>query len=87
MHYVYILVSLSNPAKFYIGSTTNLERRLEQHNQGTGSYSKQYAPWRIETYTAFANEMLAQSFEAYLKRGSGHAFLRKRLIPKLTSNA
>ena len=84
MHYVYILVSLSHPTKFYIGRTTNLERRLEQHNGKTGQYSEQYAPWRVETYVAFSDETLAESFERYLKRGSGHAFLRKRLLPQLS---
>ena len=83
MHYVYILASVPHPAKYYIGRTSNLALRLEHHNAGISGYSKPYAPWRIETYVAFTNEQLATSFERYLKAGSGHAFLKKHLLPKL----
>ena len=83
MCYVYILVSLKDPIRFYIGITENLEARLRQHNRGESGYSKRYAPWRIETYTAFSNERLAASFETYLKSGSGHAFLKKRFLLRL----
>ena len=83
MQFVYILASLKDPTKMYIGRTGNLNTRLKQHNQGTGNYSKAHVPWRIETYVAFSDEKLAESFERYLKRGSGHAFLKKRLLPKV----
>lgn len=83
MHYVYILVSLKDPTRYYIGRTENLEARLQQHNRGESGYSKQYAPWRLETYAAFSDLRRADDFERYLKSGSGHAFLKKRLIPKL----
>ena len=85
MHYVYVLVSLKDSTKFYIGNTANLQRRLEQHNAGSSGYSKVYAPWRLETYVVFSNDLLAESFEKYLKRGSGHAFLKKRLLPTVSS--
>ena len=38
--------------KGLIGSTDDVNVRLQQHNRGESSYSKRYAPWRIETYTA-----------------------------------
>ena len=85
MHYVYILASLKNPSKYYIGRTTNLDTRLKQHNYGISGYTSHDAPWRIETYLAFSNEKLAESFEKYLKHGSGHAFLKKRLLSKLVA--
>ena len=44
MHYVYILVSLNYPTRYYIGRTENLEIRLQQHNRGESGYSKRYAP-------------------------------------------
>ena len=84
MHYVYILVSLKDLTRYYIGRTENLEARLQQHNRGESGYSKRYAPWRLETYTAFSDLRLADDFERYLKSGSGHAFLKKRLLPVLT---
>ena len=80
MHYVYILTSLSAPNKIYIGSTTDLERRLEEHNQGKSPYSKQYIPWELKTYVAFSNKPKADACEKYLKSGSGFAFMKKRLL-------
>ena len=83
MHYVYILVSLEDPTRYYIGKTEDLKARLQQHNRGESGYSKRYAPWRLETYTVFSKPHLADGFECYLKSGSGHAFLKKRLLPKI----
>ena len=78
---VYILISTKDPNRYYIGISQNLNRRLKKHNSGEcNSYSKKYAPWKVETYITFKNKLLAQKFESYLKHGSGHAFLKKRLI-------
>lgn len=81
MNYVYILISLKNSNKHYVGLTQNLEVRLKQHNRGDTSYTKNFAPWKIETFIAFNSKALAEQFERYLKHGSGNAFLRKRLLP------
>jgi predicted GIY-YIG superfamily endonuclease len=78
-----ILASLKNPAKHYIGSTTDLHARLQQHNRGESGYSSKYAPWRFETHLVFNSSSLAEAFERYLKSGSGHAFLKKRSLPPL----
>ena len=80
MHIVYILISLKDSNRYYIGLTDNLERRLGEHNRSTSGYSKRYAPWEIETYLVFKSERLAREFEKYLKVGSGNAFLQRRLI-------
>ena len=78
--YVYILISHKNEQRYYIGYTDNLKRRLEEHNKAESGYSKRYAPWFVKTYIVFDNFEQANSFEKYLKAGSGHAFLKKRLI-------
>ena len=80
MHIVYILISLKDPSKYYIGMTRNLKRRLQEHNNSRSGYSKKYAPWKAETHITFTNKLLAEAFERYLKSGSGHAFLKKHLI-------
>ena len=82
MYYVYILRSQKDSTKSYIGFTENLNKRLNQHKKGSGTYSKQFAPWKLETYVAFNDKSLSESFEYYLKSGSGHAFLKKHLISK-----
>ena len=80
-YYVYILKSKTNHERIYIGYTSDLNRRMEEHsNPDPSSYTRQYAPWELETYTVFKDKQLAQQFEIYLQSQSGRAFLRKRLI-------
>lgn len=82
MQHVYILKSDKDPAKFYIGQTDNIERRLKEHADPTkDQYTYRYSPWHLETYISFNNKSIAKRFESYLKTSSGRAFLRKHLIP------
>jgi len=81
MHIVYILKSTKHLAKTYVGITEDLENRLKEHNTGLSYYSKRYAPWYVVTYVVFGDKKLAESFEKYLKEGSGQAFMTKRLLP------
>ncbi len=78
---VYVLQSVEHPDKYYVGFTTDLKRRLRDHNTESQIYSKRYAPWRVATYTVFTDRETAAAFETYLKSHSGRAFLHKRLIP------
>ena len=85
-YFVYILKSKQDTKQIYIGYTTNLENRIEQHQDPKASaYTRQYAPWELETYVVFKDRGLAQAFEYYLKSHSGRAFLRKRLISQKIS--
>lgn len=77
--YVYILESLGNAERFYVGLTQDLETRLQKHNSGAVSHTAKYSPWRIKTAIAFRDRSRAAEFERYLKSGSGRAFARKRL--------
>ena len=79
MHYVYLLESLVDPTKRYIGVTSDLRVRLSEHNAGRSAHTSKHRPWRIVTYVAFSDRQQAEAFERYLKSGSGHAFARKRL--------
>jgi len=80
MYYVYILRSINHKKQTYIGFTTNLEKRLKEHNEGLSKHTSKFKPWRIETYVAFTDRKLALRFERYQKMGSGNAFMKKRLI-------
>lgn len=79
MHYVYLLESVGVAGQRYVGSTSDLKRRLAEHNAGKSSHTSKYMPWRLVTYLAFSDERKATTFERYLKSGSGHAFARRRL--------
>jgi putative endonuclease len=63
----------------YAGVTSDLKRRLADHNAGKSSHTSKYAPWKLVTYVAFSDRQKAEAFEHYLKSGSGHAFAKKRL--------
>ena len=79
MTYDYLLESLSNDGQRYVGMTSDLRRRLEEHDAGKSSHTSKFRPWRLVTYVAFSDRIKAEAFEGYLKSGSGHAFANKRL--------
>lgn len=79
MRYVYLLQSESVIDQRYVGVTSDLKQRLAEHNAKKSPHTSKYAPWRLITYIAFSDAQKAETFERYLKSGSGHAFARKRL--------
>ena len=87
VHYVYLLESIGAPGKRYVGVTSDLRRRLAEHNDRLAPRTAKFRPWRLATYVAFSDRDRAGAFETYLKSGSGHAFARKRLWPSPTDPA
>ncbi len=79
MHYVYLIKSEAFGEQRYVGVTSDLKRRLEDHNSGKSAHTSKYLPWTLVAYVAFKDERKAAAFELYLKSGSGHAFAKKRL--------
>jgi putative endonuclease len=79
MHYVYLLESESAVGQRYVGATSDLKKRLAEHNAGKSSHTSKFMPWKLVTYVAFSDARKAEVFERYLKSGSGHAFAKKRL--------
>ena len=77
MHYTYILQTLQNPPHFYIGSTSDLKRRLTEHNSGKSIHTNKFLPWKIKNYIAFEDEFKATEFEKFLKSGNGRVFVKK----------
>jgi len=80
MYYVYILRSLTNRRKTYVGYSRNPEKRLERHNEGLVPSSSQFKPWKTIWYCGFYDEKMAKNFELYLKGGSGRAFSKRHLV-------
>ena len=78
MFYVYILRSIQWPGRRYVGVTSDLRRRVEEHNAGKCLHTSKFMPWRVETYIAFSDKEKAIAFEKYLKTGAGWAFSLKR---------
>jgi len=79
-YFVYILRSLADAKRTYVGFTTRLDTRLDRHNAGLETYSRRYAPWERVTYVAFSSRDSALAFEKYLKSPSGKAFIQEHLL-------
>lgn len=79
MYYTYIIQSKKD-SSFYVGSTADFKKRLEEHNRGQTKYTSTKAPFELVWYCAFNNKKKSLSFEKYLKHGSGFAFTRKHLV-------
>ena len=75
--YVYMLQSIGQPKRWYVGMTENLKERLKVHNSGKVPHTSKFLPWRIETAVAFRDKTKAATFEEYLKTQSGRAFSKK----------
>ncbi len=78
MYYTYIL-ELSN-GEYYAGFSTNLKKRILEHQLGQERTTRKHLPCKLVSYTAFTNKNVALKFEQYLKTGSGKAFRNKHLI-------
>ena len=52
----------------YIGYTSNLDRRLKDHNKGLCHSTKNRTPFRIAAYEAYSSEIDARTRERRLKQ-------------------
>jgi len=79
MRYVYLLKSV-NKDFYYIGSTYNLEKRMEKHVQGKCNTTKRYLPVRLVYYEAYTSDYDANTREEKLKQyGSSLQKLKQRI--------
>lgn len=77
-HYVYILKSINNNF-IYIGSTSNLRKRFEEHNRKEELSTKHYVPFGLIHYEAYRNIKDAKRRKGYLKTTKGKTTLRLML--------
>ena len=66
MYYVYLIKSEKRD-EIYVGSTNDLKRRLNEHNNGLSISTKRYMPWKLIYYEAYRIEADARNREAGLK--------------------
>lgn len=78
-HYVYILKSLKKQGWRYIGSTSNLKQRVEEHNRKENVSTKPYAPFQLIFYEAYLHKADAIRRERYLKTNKGAQVVRQML--------
>ena len=79
MYWVYVLENRSDKS-WYIGLTSNLKRRLQEHVGGYGSRTTSLKKnWYIIYCEGYLNKNDAIGRERFLKSGSGRRFLKKQL--------
>ncbi|MGP1432748.1 MAG: GIY-YIG nuclease family protein [Catonella sp.] len=82
MYYIYILLCSDNT--YYTGFTTDVEKRVEEHNEGKGAkYTRGRTPCKLVYKEIFEDKSSAMKREWYIK----HRLTRKEkeeMIGKFT---
>jgi putative endonuclease len=82
--FVYVLGCAGNGRYLtYVGWTLDLDRRLAQHNAGTGARSTRGRAWVLIHCERFSSRREAMSREWHLKRDRG---FRKALVARARGN-
>ncbi len=76
--YVYTLLSLKD-RRFYVGFTTNLKNRLQEHARGGVKSTQSRRPLKLIHYEYFIDERDAKAREVFLKSGFGRSQLKQAL--------
>lgn len=83
MFYVYLMKSERN-GRVYTGYTTDLKKRMSDHQHGKSPYTKRNRPYTLIYYEAYISKVDAQKRERSLKlRGNAYAQLRNRISHSL----
>jgi len=76
MYTVYVLRSVKD-GKHYTGYTSDLERRLKEHNAGRTESTKRRRPFEVIYVERYQTKVEAAQREKILKTGSGRKELQK----------
>ena len=83
MSYVYSLRSFST-GSFYLGWTTDINSRLQEHNSGKSHYTKLRGPWELIGFETFSDCESAKKRERALKHNPRMlSFFKKRALVSL----
>ena len=82
-YYTYVLLSQFDN-KYYVSSTSNLEKRILTHNLGLVTSTKNRRPLKLIYYEACLDKLGSILREKQLKTGFGRAYLKRRLKTQLT---
>ncbi|HEX7401005.1 MAG TPA: GIY-YIG nuclease family protein [candidate division Zixibacteria bacterium] len=83
--FTYVLKS-ERDGHLYVGLTSNLKRRVEEHNKGKVRSTKSRKPLRVVYYEEYEDKTSGRKREIFLKSGQGRLYLKNKLI-ELASGA
>lgn len=72
--YVYILRSLKNNS-YYVGHAADVEKRLNQHNEGLVKATKYKCPFEVIHTEAYKSGTETRKREAFLKRKKSRKYI------------
>ena len=78
MFHVYVLRSETN-RRIYIGHSSEVARRLGQHNAGITKSTRNRGPWKLVHQEPFVTRAEAMHRERFLKGGQGREELMRIL--------
>ena len=74
-YYVYVLKSESTGSS-YVGHTSNMERRLIEHNNGKSLSTRRKGPWKFVYQEEYKTRSEAATKEKYFKSVEGRIELK-----------
>ena len=80
MYYVYIIENVENTKEHYVGYTSNLKKRIKEHNSEDNKGYTRDKKWRLVYYEAYLDKSIAYKREQRIKR---HSKIRKILYKRL----
>jgi len=78
MYYIYVIKSLAYNTR-YVGSTDDIDKRLNEHNLGKCRYTNGRRPWQLVHKEQYPTRGEAMKRERFLKSGQGRKYLDKIL--------
>jgi putative endonuclease len=75
--YVYVIRS-EKDGRFYVGLTSNVKKRVSQHNTGRSRSTKAYRPLKLFFFEECLNRIEARKREKYLKSGYGKQWIKEK---------
>lgn len=81
--YVYILQSVKN-GRYYIGSCTNMERRLAEHARGHTYSTRNRGPWILKYNEACITLAEAREKERAIKKWKSRKMIEKLIASQST---
>ena len=79
MFTVYVLFSKKFD-KIYIGQTSDINIRFNEHNMGLSKHTKKYIPWEIIHTEPFETRKEALYREKQLKSSRGRSFIWREIL-------
>jgi putative endonuclease len=72
--YCYILFS-RKLNKYYVGSTPDMERRLDDHNRGKEKFTRTGVPWELVYTETFEDLTIARRRELEIKKKKSRKYI------------